>query len=48
MKKDYMKPTMKVVLVQHRTHLLVGSYGAKSLNNTDGFNWTDDMTDDDV
>jgi hypothetical protein len=48
MKKEYQKPSMKVVLLKHRTHLLAASYGAKSLKNNDKFQWTDDMTEDDV
>lgn len=48
MKKEYQKPSMKVVLLKLRTHLLAASYGAQSLRNDDKFQWTDDMTEDDV
>ena len=48
MKKEYMKPQMKVALLQHQSHLLAGSNGAKSLNSTDGFTLYDDLDDDDV
>ena len=48
MKKNYQKPTMQVVLLQHQTHLLAGSNGAKSLNSTDGFTLYDDLDEDDV
>lgn len=48
MKKTYIKPAMQVVLLQHQTHLLAGSNGAKSLNSTEGFTLYDDMTEDDV
>jgi hypothetical protein len=37
MKKVYMKPSMKVVPLQHQTNLLAGSNGANSLNSNDGF-----------
>ena len=36
MKKEYMKPTVKVVQLQHRTHLLSGS--VKGLSNNAGLN----------
>lgn len=53
MKKEYMKPAMQVVQLQQRTHILAGSggQGAKSLNNTEGFNMKSggfDDSDDDV
>ena len=30
-KKDYQKPAMRVVLLQHQQHLLAGSYGVNSV-----------------
>ena len=47
-KKEYQKPSMQVVLLQHETYLLAGSNGANSLNSTDGFILYDDLDDDDV
>ena len=37
-KKEYEKPSMKVVQLQHQSHLLAGSdrFGAKSVSNSDG------------
>ncbi|MBR2292598.1 MAG: hypothetical protein IJ868_09900 [Prevotella sp.] len=41
MKKTYMIPTMKVIMIQHRTHLLAGSgearNGVQSISNDEGF-----------
>ena len=38
-KKDYMKPTVTVVQLQHRQHILAGSYaGIQSKNSTDDDN----------
>ena len=34
-KKDYMKPTVKVVQLQHRKHLLIGSDVATSSDDPD-------------
>ena len=35
-KKEYMKPTVTVEQLQHRQHILTGSYaGIQSKNNTD-------------
>ena len=34
-KKEYQKPTMKVVLLQHRTMILAGSLTGASTNMTD-------------
>ena len=35
-KKNYMKPSLKVVQLQHRQHILAGSYtGIQSKNSTD-------------
>jgi hypothetical protein len=43
MKKNYMKPTMRVVKMQHRQHILAGSglRGVKSVNNSENINWKD-------
>ena len=39
-KKVYQKPTMKVVVMKHKYHLLVGSPVAKSVNRlVDDPNW---------
>ena len=32
-KKDYQKPAMRVVLLQHQQHLLDGSYGVNSVDS---------------
>ena len=38
-KKNYMKPTVKVVQLQHSQHILAGSYaGIQSTNSTDDDN----------
>lgn len=38
-KKDYMKPSLKVVQLQHSHHILAGSYtGIQSKNSTDDDN----------
>ena len=44
MKKDYMKPTMRVVKMQHRQHILTGSgpKGVNSVNNSENINWNGD------
>ena len=44
MKKDYMKPTMRVVKMQHRQHILTGSgpFGAKGVSNSENINWNGD------
>ena len=44
MKKNYMKPTMRVVKMQHRQHILAGSglRGVKSVNNSENINWNGD------
>ena len=46
MKKNYMKPTMRVVKMQHRQHILTGSGGlksvVKSVSNNDGLKWKSD------
>ena len=37
-RKDYQKPTMKVVILQHRTQLLAGSVEASGLNDPNDYN----------
>lgn len=38
-KKEYMKPSLKVVQLQHSQHILAGSYtGIQSMNSTDDDN----------
>ena len=37
-KKDYVKPTMKVVQLQHRQHILAGSYTSIQTTSTDDDN----------
>ena len=46
-KKAYQKPAMQVVKIQ-QMHLICSSPGAKSLNSSDGFIWTNDLDEDDV
>ena len=47
MKKQYMKPTVRVVALQQRYHLLAGSGAARGLNGTpEGMKWTPDGLDD--
>ena len=43
MKKDYMKPTMRVVKMQHRQHILTVSrpFGAKGVSNSEKITWKD-------
>ena len=41
MKKKYMKPEQRVVVLQHRTMILAGSGGLRSVQNT-GFDDPDD------
>ena len=38
---------MQVVKIQHQ-HIICSSPGARSLDSTDGFYWSDGMTEDDV
>ena len=40
-KKEYMKPAMRVVKLQHKNHILAGSGGAKGVSNSDGITWKD-------
>jgi hypothetical protein len=42
MKKEYMKPTMKVVLLQHRTHLLQASRASTNLAPDDALDIDED------
>ena len=37
--KKYMKPAMKVVELQHCSHLLAGSAKARGVSSDDGFYW---------
>lgn len=50
MKKQYMKPTVHVVVLQQQCHILAGSAAARGLNGTpEGMNWpSDGIGDDDV
>ena len=43
MKKNYMKPTMRVVKMQHRQHILTGSgpFGAEDVGNSEEITWKD-------
>ena len=41
MKKNYVEPAMRAVKLQQR-RMLCDSGGAKSLNNSEGFNWAND------
>lgn len=43
MKKNYMKPTMRVVKMQHRQHILTGSdpFGAQDVSNSEEITWKD-------
>ena len=48
MKRQYMKPAMRVVKLQHQCHILAGSGGAKGLGaSPEGFSWDDDGVDGD-
>ena len=48
MKKTYMKPAMQAVKIQQHG-IICYSKGAKSFGDSpEEFNWTDDMTEDDV
>ena len=48
MKRNYRKPAIKVVRLQHHHHLLASSPGARSLINSEGFKWTDGLDENDV
>ena len=43
MKKNYMKPTMRVVQLKYQQHILIESdlRGVKSVNNSENINWKD-------
>ena len=42
-KKDYQKPTMKVVKIHHQQHLLNGSVEVTNVQSrSNGTGWTDD------
>ena len=41
MKRSYRKPAIKVVQMQHSSHLLAGSMGVKSIISNDGFTLKD-------
>ena len=47
-KKEYRHPSMRVVLLQHHTHLLAGSYTVNSLNSSDGFILSNGLNEGDV
>lgn len=48
MKRQYIKPIMRVVKLQQRSHILAGSLkGAKSVRNSEGITWKDGGFDDD-
>lgn len=46
MKKDYIKPAMRVVKLQHQNIICTSPYGAKGVSNGDGINWKDGGFDD--
>jgi len=48
MKKEYVKPAMQIVLLQHQTQLLAGSNAVKKFSSPEGFIWADDLDDLDV
>ena len=41
-RKDYLKPTMRVVKLQHRTHLLQASVTATSVSATMNDTWEEE------
>ena len=49
MKKQYMNPTMRVVVLKHRSQLLAGSGGrsVRSFTKTEGFTFEEDGIDGD-
>lgn len=47
-KKEYQNPSMKIVLLQHYTHLLAGSNTVNSLNSSDGFILSNGLNEGDV
>ena len=43
MKKDYSKPTVKVIQLQHQCHILAGSGGVRGVSGlSDDFNVSDE------
>ena len=44
MKKDYVKPTMRVVQLKYRQHILTSSdlRGVKGVSNSENINWNGD------
>ena len=47
MKKEYMKPAMQVVMLQHQSYILTGSPSVTSLSGTpEGIDLDDDGLDD--
>ena len=46
-KKEYVKPSMKVIKIQQHGMLCTSGFGAKSVSNDDGLGWkTDGFADD--
>ena len=40
MKKEYMKPDMRVVKLKHQCHILAGSkFGAKNVSSSEDIGW---------
>ena len=40
-KKDYQKPTMNIVKLQHHCHILAGSVEASGSESLQDYNWND-------
>ena len=40
-KKDYQRPTMQVVMLQHHCHILAGSVEASGSESLQDYNWND-------
>ena len=47
-KKNYRNLSMKIVQLQHHTHLLAGSYTVNSLNSSDDFILSNGLNEGDV
>ena len=48
-KKAYINPTMRVVVLKHRSHLLAGSnLRVRNVSSTEGFTLSEEDFDDDV
>ena len=47
MKKEYIQPTMRVVVIKRRCHLLAGSNKSVNSLSSDTFTWDDDGLDGD-